>query len=173
VIGFGACTGVAVALVVLAAGCSRDPDAKDAQADLDESRSAVQAEVKDAARVLEYAGFRLEALTGGFETCNSVGLGTATARYGAGGTVQGGGGTRNERIVAATDALSSAGWKARKSGTYLGEAYTRLSRGGLELSLDADQLRGSDAFVVGASSECVQVTDEQANNLPDDEQIVP
>lgn len=44
--------GVAVALIMLIAGCSREPDAKGAQADMGESRAAVQTEVKAAARVL-------------------------------------------------------------------------------------------------------------------------
>ena len=138
-----------------------------------ENRAAVVEQVKDAARALESAGFRPEALSGGFDTCGSAGLGAATVLYSAGGAVQGGGGTRNERIAAAADALSNAGWKVRKSGTHQGEAYSRLTRGGIELSVDPDQLQGSDAFVVGVSSECTQVTDEQYDQLPGDEQIVP
>lgn len=166
--------GVAIAVVVLAAGCSREPDAKDAQADVDKTRSAVRAEVKDAAQVLEEGDWKISGLSGSFLTCGSAGLGAATIMYSAGGTVKGGDGTRTERIVAATKTLEAAGWKVRKDGISSGgEAYSRLTRDGMEVAIDPVQLIGSQDFGFDVNGECVQVTDEQANYPPEDEPISP
>lgn len=163
-----------VLVIVLAAGCSREPDAKDAQADVDKSRSGVREEVKNAAQALTAGGWQVSGLSGSFVTCGSGGLGAATIMYSAGGTVRGGDGTRSERIVAATKTLEAAGWKVRKDGTSSGgEAYSRLTRDGMEVAIDPDQLIGSQDFGFGVNGECVQVTDEQANYPPEDEPISP
>jgi hypothetical protein len=54
-----------------------------------------------------------------------------------------------------------------------GDAYGRLSRDGVELSVDRDPLEGSEEFGVDVAGPCFKVTDEQYSDLPDDEQIVP
>jgi hypothetical protein len=167
-------TGVAVALIMLIAGCSREPDAKDAQADLDESRSAVQAEVKDAARVLAAGDWRISGLGGSILVCGSGGLGAASIMYSAGGDVKGGAGTQAERIRTASKMLEDAGWKLVVQGHGArGGEYSRLRRHGFELSIDRDQLQGSQDFGFGVSGECVEVTDQQANNLPGREKLAP
>jgi hypothetical protein len=165
---------MAVALVILVAGCSREPNAKDAQADMDESRSAVQAEVKAAARVLAAGDWQVSGVGGGFRRCGAGGLAAAAVEYSAGGDVKGGVGTQAERIRAATQMLEDAGWKVVVQGdaARAGE-YSRLTRRGLELAIDRDQLQGSQDFGFGVSGDCVEVTDEQANDLPDNEPIVP
>lgn len=166
--------GVAVALIMLVAGCSREPDADGARADMDESRAAVQTEVKAAARVLAAGDWQVSGVGGGFRRCGGGGLAAAAVEYSAGGDVKGGAGTQAERIRAATKMLEDAGWKLVVQGNAAkaGE-YSRLTRRGLELAIDRDQLQGSQDFGFGVSGECVEVTDEQADDLPENEQIVP
>jgi hypothetical protein len=53
------------------------------------------------------------------------------------------------------------------------DAYGRLSRDGVKLSIDRDPLEGSEEFGVDVAGPCFKVTDEQYSDLPDDEQIVP
>jgi hypothetical protein len=173
-IGSRACTGVAVASMVLIAGCSREPDSKDAQADMDESRSAVRAEVKGAARVLAAGGWRIVSMGGRFSSCGGGGLAASAVRYSAGGTVTGGAGTMDQRIRSVGRLLSDAGWKVREvSSTGEGGRYSRLTRDGLALAIDPDSLQGSQDFGFGVSGECVEVTDKQHENLPGKEQIAP
>jgi hypothetical protein len=70
--------------------------------------------------------------------------------------------------------LEKAGWTVTNKGSSdPGGAYGRLTRDGLELSVDEDQLQGSDRIVFGAATRCLDVTDEQYTDLPDDGQIVP
>jgi hypothetical protein len=173
VTGVRARAGVALALVVLTVGCSREPNAKDAQADLDESRSAVQAEVKAAARVLAGGDWQVSGVGGGFRRCGGGGLAAAAVEYSAGGDVKGGAGTQAERIRTASKMLEDAGWKlvVQGHGARAGE-YSRLTRHGFELSIDRDQLQGSQDFGFGVSGECVEATD-QANNLPGREKLAP
>jgi hypothetical protein len=113
-----------VVVIVLVAGCSREPDVKDADR--------------------------------------------------AGGFVEGGAGTTADRVSAVLGLLEKAGWTVTNKGSSdPGGAYGRLTRDGLELSVDEDQLQGSDRIVFGAATRCLDVTDEQYTALPDDEQIVP
>jgi hypothetical protein len=166
--------GVVLVLTVLIAGCSREPDSKDAQADVGKSRAAVRAEVKNAAQVLTAAGWQISSLGGNFLTCGSGGLGAASLKYSAGGTVTGGEGTLDQRIRAVGRVLMDAGWKFREvSQTGEGGRYSRLIRDGLALAIDRDQLEGSQDFGFGVTGECVEVTDEQANQPRDSDPIVP
>jgi hypothetical protein len=171
----GSSTLVVIAVVVLVAGCSRAPDAKDAQADLDESRSSVNVEVRDAARVLSGGDWRVSGLGGSFSTCSgTAGMGSASVIYSAGGDVKGGAGTQAERIRAASQMLEDAGWKLVDQGeTRAAGEYSRLTRHGFELAIDRDQLEGSQDFGFGANGDCIGVTDQQYSDLPDDGQIVP
>ncbi|MET0953073.1 MAG: hypothetical protein ABWX57_07285 [Aeromicrobium sp.] len=165
---------VLLVTLVLAAGCSGESDAKGSARALEDSRSAVAQEVRDAVKALSYVGLDASSLSGGFTTCGSKGSGAASVKYAAGGRVEGGDGTLEERIAGAARLLTASGWTIRRQGeTASGGAYSRLTRSGIELSLDRDRLAGSDAFVLGASGDCIEVTDEQADNLPDDDRIVP
>jgi hypothetical protein len=101
-------------------------------------------------------------------------LSARQARYTAGGEVTGGAGTVSDRIVLAIGVLESAGWKVTSEGTTSqGDAYGRLSRDGVKLSIDRDPLEGSEEFGVDVAGPCFKVTDEQYSDLPHDEQIVP
>lgn len=165
---------VAIVLIVVAAGCSREPDAKDSAVDADKIRSAVTVQVKDAAAALRGGDVTVGVVDGRFVGCGGGGLSTLQARYSAGADVSGGAGTVSERIVSAIRTLESAGWNIKDEGvTAQGFAYGRLSRGGLELSIDRDQLEGSQDFGFGVDGPCFDVTEEQFAELPSDELIAP
>jgi hypothetical protein len=166
--------GVVIAVVVLAAGRSREPDEKGAAADADRARAAVVSQLKDAAAALVRGDVAMGGLSGGFSGCGGGELSARQARYTAGGDVTGGAGTVSDRIVLAIRVLEAAGWRVTSEGTTpQGDAYGRLSRDGVELSVDRDPLEGSEEFGVDVAGPCFKVTDEQYSDLPDDEQIVP
>jgi hypothetical protein len=166
--------GVTAALMVLAAGCSREPDSKDGAANMREGRSAVAAQVRAAAKALTVGDTRAVDVKGGFRECSGGGLGASRVRYTAGGFVDGGQGSTADRVSAALGLLERAGWRVTDKGsTVRGGAYGRLRRDGVQLAVDEDQLEGSDRVVFGAATPCFDVTDEQANDLPGKERIAP
>ena len=67
-----------------------------------------------------------------------------------------------DRIRAAVATLKEAGWTVQDA-TYTDDPYpnARLEKDGLELSLDPDALRGSDAVTFGLAGECIRTAKGQ------------
>jgi hypothetical protein len=174
VIGAGVRPGMAVALVILVAGCSREPDSKDGAANMREGRSVVVTQVRAAAKALTVGDTRAVDVKGGFEGCGGGGISALRVRYVAGGSIEGGAGTASDRVRAAMVLLRKAGWRITDNGpSDASGAYGQLIRDGVKLTVDEDELEGSDGIGFGAATLCFDVTHKQYDNLPGKEQIAP
>jgi hypothetical protein len=103
---------------------------------------------------------------GRYLTCGSSP--TDAVEYRAGAKLAGSG-PLGERIRAAAEALRSDGWTLKDHAwTDDPRPFARLERDGLRLSLDPDQLRGSEAVTVGVVGDCIRVAKGQTGTFEDD-----
>jgi hypothetical protein len=146
--------------VLMLGGCMSKPAPEDAATSLREDRAAVVSVLKGVAAHLADAGGSVSGGRGAYVSCGSSP--TDAIEYRAGGKLESDGSPVADRVRSAVATLKEAGWTV-KDATYTDDPYpnARLEKDGLELSLDPDALRGSDAVTFGLAGKCIRTAKGQ------------
>jgi hypothetical protein len=136
------------------------PEPEDAAASLRRDRATTVAVLREVAADLAHAGGTATEATGAYVSCGSAP--TYAVEYRAGAKLPTDGSPIGTRIRAAVQTLQASGWKVTDA-TYTDDPYpnARLEKDGLELALDPDARRGSDAMTFGLSGRCVRTAKGQ------------